>query len=123
MAERQKKPRYQCTPCKKAYSYEDRCRLKCGWVDAKDLKNTEKGWGALPGMDFIPEHCPGYTIKLPKVQEVARAWAWEERSSGVIKRYEALGLTFTEDMSDLIDMFAGEQARAEAYEMEEIRKK
>lgn len=124
-AERLKRPRYQCDSCQRAYSREDRKRLKCGWIPETEWvpkEKRERTWGAVAGSGFIPQYCPGYTTRLAKVQEAARAWGWEQTASGAVRRYEALGLEFTEDISNLMDVFAGEQSAAQSYEIEERRK-
>lgn len=93
--------------------------MRCGWVPdrewAPDDQQT-RGWGMIEGSSLQPTTCPGYTSQLPEVQEAARAWGWNERG-GFVQRYQALGLPINEDLSDLVDVFAGEQAVAEAWEL------
>jgi hypothetical protein len=74
--------------------------------------------GTAIGGKLGPAVCPGYTIRLPEVQDVARFWAWEKR--GVVElhaRERALRLSST--FLDLTDVFAGEAALAERFESEE----
>lgn len=101
-----------------------RKRMRCGWIRDSEWAPEEqqtRGWGEIAGTRLQPTTCPGYTCALPEVQEVARAWAWNEKG-GFIPRYRALGMAINDELSELIDMFAGEQAAAEAWEMDQRTK-
>lgn len=84
----------------------------------RDESNT---WGLVGGSDEVPEYCPGYTTRLPIVQDVARLWGWEKRGS-IEMHLRARGIEPWPVLLDYLDIFAGNWARAEAWEMDERAK-
>lgn len=116
--------------------YEYRRHLRCGWISggverAHPEARTERvlgEWraplvrrgvtGSAIGGELGPKVCPGYTIKLPQVREIARWWGWEKR--GVLDiQIERRDLLVTEDVLDLADVFSSEAAQAESWETEQ----
>ena len=91
----------------------------CGWIPRSRWLEKTRGYGRIDGLDYEPETCPGYTARLPGAQEVARAWGWEQSATGFVRRYEILGVVPTEQLVDLVDVYAGEHATATSWELEQ----
>lgn len=112
---------YECGACMRAYNKHHRKMMKCGhipqreWLPTRDLR-------VVPGAPLIddkpPAVCPGYTKRLPVVQEAARAWAYWEKGQLQLRHPQP-----TEMLMTLIDVFAGQNAMAQAWESEERRRK
>lgn len=67
----------------------------------------------VPGCDVLPTVCPGYTHRLPQVQQAARAHFWATECGGN-HRWEP-----TEVMLDLIEVYHSSRSMAESYEVQE----
>jgi hypothetical protein len=95
---------------------------KCGWLPREswvEIKNSS--WGVVGGSYDIPETCPGYTVRLPVVQRVARLWGWEKRRCLDVQlrsRQEEP----TELELDLLDLFSAEASRSESWELDQRSK-
>jgi len=109
---------YDCSEC--TLTRVEKERLKCGWFPASDAVQM-RGWGAI-GRSPIPDICPGYTIRLPQVQFVARMFGWEKRRS-LPTHLAARGIEPTQLQMDLVDIMASEWSRAESWEYDERARK
>ena len=119
----ERKHGYDCDGCLSQNTPEQRRALKCGWLPRSQwLHLPHSSWGACGGSYDVPEYCPGYTARLPMVQEIARLWGWEKRGSLAIhlrgRDYEPTPLQL-----DMLDVFAGECAQAEAWEIKQRNEK
>jgi len=95
--------------------------MRCGLVRAEDLapesEQQVRCVGGFEAHGIQPTTCPGYTVRLPIVQEVATYYGWEIR--GVAERNsKARKLKVTDGALNLVDVFHGEMKAAESWEME-----
>jgi hypothetical protein len=109
--------KYQCDICTKAYDYNARRAMRCGYVSAADWKDAGADTGYIAGCPVRePETCPGYTTQLPHIAEVASAWAWWEKGQ--------LGMRadVPDAIAELVSLFNGEIVAARTYYLEESKK-
>lgn len=105
-----------CGPCMKSNDESARSRMACGWIPKEKWKD-----GAVfpvPGVKEIPKVCPGYTVHLPAVQDVARSWSWWNKGQLQIRCDKP-----SELLLDLIEVFNGSFVGAQEYEMNEMRRR
>ena len=122
---------FDCSHCQRTTTVEVRRRMLCGLVPSTEWPTREctgddpgdpvcrceycllRRGRMVPGCDLLPTVCPGYSHRLPQVQQAARAHFWATECGGR-HRWKP-----TEFMLDLIELFQGARVHAEAYELRE----
>lgn len=99
---------YDCQTCKRALSRAERSRLGCAYVAGST------GASPVRGASVEATVCPGYSVSLPVVQEVASCRAhWDKGSlSARLQEYEPTGV-----LMDLVEVAAGALGSCESYFM------
>lgn len=112
---------YDCDTC--TIAKDQRKHYKCGWIPREQWESVHgSAWGVVGGSHSIPETCPGYTVRLPIVQEVARLWGWEKRGC-LDAQLRGRSANPGPLELDLLDIFSAESARAESWELDQRRKR
>jgi hypothetical protein len=112
---------YNCDDCQEASDYNMRRRLRCGFIP----RGRWIAYGDEPGeirsvvgpdskghAGVNPAFCPGYTIQLPQVQEVSRAWMWWDKSQ-LNQRID----NPTERLMEYVERYAIEYGAACSWDM------
>lgn len=105
-----------CNACIRRTNEKTRALQGCGWLPKEDRGDQFVQPDGFPQ----PTICPGYSIRLPEVLEVARARAW--RKDGQLRElYD--GKPLTDLLKFYIDMMGAAEKDAENHRYRQIRKK
>lgn len=112
---------YNCAPCQDVCDYNMRRRFRCGFIprdlwiahgDEPGEIRSVHGPNTADHPAINPKYCPGYSVGLPQVQEVSRAWMWWDKSQ-LDQRVEHP----TERLMELVERYAIEYGAAASWDM------